>query len=950
MRRHLLVWASLILTAAACSPPSKSSGPPVAPTTTTEPSAKVAPEDAPLPLDARVKKGKLANGLTYYVLPHQKPEKRAQIWLAVNTGSVLEDDDQRGLAHFVEHMGFNGTKRFPKQELVAFLEKSGVRFGADLNAYTSFDETVYKLQVPTDKPEIVGRAVSVLRDWADGVTFDPNEVEKERGVILEEWRLGRGASRRLFDKQAPTVFHGSKYAERLPIGLPEVIKGASRDKLVRFYQDWYRPDLMAVVAVGDFDAAEMEKRIKDEFGSLPAPAKPRPRAAVVLPPHAEPLVTIETDPEMPTTAVSIISKLPHRPEASERDYRRSIGEQLYASMFNARLDEIRRDPAAPFLSASAGTSGFVRTADASRASAVVKEDGIERGFAALLEEVLRVERHGFTESELDRAKKRLLKSFERAAIERDKTDASDFAAEIVRNFLEEEAMPGREAELALAKKLVPTFSLPELNGLAKQLGSGSRVITVTGPTTIVKPTKASLLALEKDVSARTIAAYTDEQPTEALLKDAPTPGKVTSEKSIPEIGVTEWTLSNGVRVIAKPTDFNNDDVRMTAFSPGGTSLAKDADYIAAAEFADEVTNLGGLGPFDAVKLRKALSGKIAAVQPRISELDEGLTGSASAADVETLLQLAHLAFVAPRKDEKAFASWRQRQTEEVKNRRLSPDTLFRQELSVFSSQGHLRRQPTTPEILGKVDLDRSVAFYRDRFADAGDFTFVFVGNFELGAMKKLAETYLGSLPTKKRKETWRDVKASFPSGQKTLTVKKGAEPKSTVNLTLHGKETWSRDTDNDMKMLVEVLRYKLRQTLREDMGGVYGVQVAGNIVRRPRPEYRLTINFGCDPANVEKLEQAVFAEIKAIEEKGVDTETLDKIKETRRRSHEIDLKSNAFWGRELERAYTFGDDPKLILDVGSMIEKVTSARVQAAAKKYGKPTDYVLGVLEPESK
>mgnify|MGYP001466698867 CR=1 FL=1 len=948
MRRHLFVWFGLLV--AACSPPSASNKVPVPPTTTTAPGAEVAPEDSPLPLDARVKKGKLSNGLTYYVLQHKKPEKRAQIWLAVNAGSVLEDDDQRGLAHFVEHMGFNGTKRFPKQELVAFLEKSGVRFGADLNAYTSFDETVYKLQVPTDKPEIVSRAVSVLRDWADGVTFDPGEVEKERGVILEEWRLGRGASRRLFDKQAPTVFHGSKYAERLPIGLPEIIKGASRDKRVRFYQDWYRPDLMAVVAVGDFDPAKMEEQIRAEFDSLPAPTKPRPRPSVQLPPHSEPLVTIETDPEMPTTSGSLLSKLPHRPEASERDYRRSIGEQLYGSMLNARLDEMRRDPASPFLYASVGTSGFVRTADANRASAIVKEDGIERGFAALLEEVLRVERHGFTESELERAKRRLLKGFERAALERDKTDGAEFTAEIVRNFLEDEAMPGREAELELAKKLVPTFALSELNGLAKQLGAGSRVVTVAGPPTIARPTKEALLALEKDVAARTIAAYVDEQPSEPLLAQPPAPGKITSTKTIAEIGVTEWTLSNGVRVIAKPTEFSNDEVRMTAFSPGGTSLAKDADYVAAAEFADEVTNLGGLGPFDAVKLRKALSGKIASVQPRISELDEGLTGAASAGDMETLLQLTHLAFTAPRKDDKAFAAWRQRETEAVKNRRLSPDTLFRQELTVFANQGHLRRQPTTPETLAKVDLDKSIAFYRDRFADAGDFTFVFIGSFELDALRKLTETYLASLPTARRKEAWRDVKVAFPSGQKTVTVKKGTEPKSVVDLTLHGRETWSRDADNDMRMLVEVLRHELRQTLREDMGGVYGVQVGGGIVRRPRPEYRLTVRFGCAPENVEKLKQAVFDQIKAIQEKGVSAETLDKIKETRRRSHEVDLKSNTFWSRELERAYTYGDDPKLIPDIAPLIEKVTSARVQAAAKKYGKATDYVLGVLEPERK
>jgi len=867
----------------------------------------------------------------------------------VNAGSVLEDDDQRGLAHFVEHMGFNGTKRFPKQELVAFLEKSGVRFGADLNAYTSFDETVYKLQVPSDKPETVAKAVSVLRDWADAVSFDAEEVEKERGVILEEWRLGRGAGRRIFDKQAPTFFHASKYAERVPIGVPEIIKGASRDTLVRYYKDWYRPDLMAVIAVGDFDPAVMQTLIIEEFASLPAAKTPRPRPKVELPPHGEPLVTIETDPEMPATTVSIITKMPYRPEVSGRDYRRAIGEQLWSSMINARLDELRRDPNAPFLTASAGVGGFVRTSDALRQTAVVKEDGIERGFAALLEEVYRVERHGFTASELDRAKKRLIKSFERAAAERDKTDAGEYAAEMVRNFLEGEAMPGREAELALAQKFVPTFGLAELNGMAKSLGAGSRVISVTGPSTIVKPTPAALIALQRDVAARDIAAYVDDQPSEPLMKAAPTPGKVVAEKTIAEIGVTEWKLSNGARVVVKPTAFNNDDVRLAAFSPGGTSLVKDPEFVPA-QFADEVVNQGGLGPFDAVRLRKALSGKIAWVRPRISELDEGLTGQASASDLELLLQLTHLTFTAPRKDDKAFAAWRLRETEAVKNRRLSPETLFRDEMMIFSSQNHARRQPTTADILAKVDLEKSMTFYKDRFADAGDFTFVLVGNFELAKLKPLVETYIGGLPSVKRTETWRDVKVSFPKGAKTKVVQKGTEPKSSFTLTLHGRETWSRDTDNDMEMLVEVLRYHLREKLREELGGVYGVQVSGTVTRRPRQEYRLSVSFGCAPDNVEKLRDAVFDELRAVQDKGVDAETIAKVKETRRRAHETNLQSNAFWIRELEGAYTYGDDPKLILDVASLIEKVSSERVRAAAKKYGRRTDYVLGVLEPEKK
>jgi zinc protease len=949
MRRSLFVLSFLTLgLASACGAPPGPNVPDPATSGSSSPTAKKLDAlDEPLPLDKRITKGKLDNGLTYYVLPHQKPEKRAQVWLAVNAGSVLEDDDQRGLAHFVEHMGFNGTKRFPKQELVDFLEKSGIRFGADLNAYTSFDETVYTLQVPTDKPELLKRSISVLRDWADGIAFEPQEVEKERGVVLEEWRLGRGAGMRIFDKQAPVLYHGSKYAERITIGKPDIIKKATRDTLVRFYKDWYRPDLMAVVAVGDFSAADIEKQIQAEFKSLPAAKKPRPRTKVTLPSHDKTLVSIETDPEMPYASVAIMSKLPHRPEASARDYRRALGEQLFNAMLNSRLDEIRRQPDAPFLSASSSTSNLLRTADVFRQSARVTEDGIEKGFGALLEEVLRVERHGFRETELDRVKSQLLRHFQQAVKERDKTDARDFAAEIVRNFFESEAMPGREAELALVEKFLPTFELTEMNHLAKNYASGSKVIVVTGPATLQKPTESAMLGVNQKVATRDIKPYEDIGPGVSLMKGAPTPGTVVKTDTVPEIGVTLWKLSNGVRVIVKPTTFENDEVRMSAFSPGGTSLVKDADYISAG-YSDEVVGQGGLGPFDAVKLRKALAGKIVSVGTRIGELEEGLSGRASPSDLETMFQMVHLSFVAPRKDEQAFSTWQKRELENVKNRRVSPEATFFEDLLLFSTQNHLRRRPATPEIVQKVDLTKAMSIYQDRFADASDFTFVFVGNIDLAKLEPLVTAYLGSLPNKKRKENWRDVNVFWPKGVKTKVVEKGSEPKSLVSLTFHGTEKWTRDTENAMRMLSEGLRFRLRQVLREDMGGVYGVQAGGAISRRPRQEYKFNVSFGCSPENVDKLKQAVFDEIKAMQDKGIGDDYVSKIKEARRRSQETALKENSFWLRELERAYTYGDDPKLIPDIAAMTDKVTSANIQAAAKKYLSTKQYVLGVLKPQ--
>lgn len=906
----------------------------------------VDPLDSPLPLDSAITFKRMDSGLVYYVLPHKKPEKRAQIWLVVDAGSVLEDDDQQGLAHFLEHMGFNGTRRFPKQQLVDFLEKSGVRFGPDLNAYTSFDETVYTLQVPSDDAEVLSQAISVLRDWADGMTLDPEEVEKERGVVLEEWRLGRGARRRLFDKQAEVLYQGSKYARRLPIGKPEVIQQASRDLLLRFYRDWYRPDLMAVVAVGDFDAKAVAGRIEQEFGTLAPSPKPRPRPRVTLPPHSTTLVSIETDPELTSTSVAVVSKLPRRPQASARDYRRVLGEQLFSAMLNARFDEVRRRPGAPFLAAGSSTSRLLRTADGFRQAATVTEDGVERGFAALLEEVLRVERHGFTETELERARATLLRQFQQAVKERDKTDSRAYAAEIVRNFLEGEAMPGREAELALVEKFLPTFTLSELNALSKTLGTPSRVITVAGPTTMPKPSAAGLLQLEKQVASQDIRPFVDDAPTAPLMAAAPEPGRVAESKAIAELGVTEWKLGNGVRVIVKPTTFENDRVRVSAFSPGGHSLVRDADF-SSARYAAEVVGQGGIGQLDSVALRKALAGKLVSASSFISELEEGMNGEAAPSDLEALLQLVHLGFVAPRRDPDAFAAWQARLLEGVRNRRLSPETAFFEDLRALSTRDHLRRRPVTPEVVREIDLDKALGIYRDRFADAGDFTFVFVGAIELERLERLVVTYLGSLPTKKRRESWRDVKVSFPPGVQTKTVRQGNEPKARLSLTFHGQERWTRDTDNDMTMLGEVLRYRLRQVLREDLGGVYGVQVGGAISRRPRPLYRFEIAFGCAPDSVEKLKQVVFDEIRKLKQDGVEQDLVDKAKAARRQAHQVELERNTFWLRELERAYRYGDDPRLIPDISPLVEKVSVARAQAAAKRYLNEKSYVLGILLP---
>ena len=516
----------------------------------------------------------------------------------------------------------------------------------------------------------------------------------------------------------------------------------------------------------------------------------------------------------------------------------------------------------------------------------------------------------------------------------------------MRNFLQDEAMPGPETELALGEKLLPTIGLEELNRLGKSLGTGSRVVGVTGPATMTKPTEAALRGIAQAVAARDIKPYDDGGPSVPLMATTPTPGPVVTTRAIAEIGVTEWTLANGARVVVKPTEFKSDEVRLSGFAPGGTSLAPDADYDSV-RFADALVREGGLGPFDATALRKALAGKVVYASAGIEELEEGIYAGGSPSDLDAMFQMVHLRFTAPRRDDGAIAAWKEQEAERAKNRRLSPEGAFGEDLQLFSTQNHKRRQPTTPEMIQKIDVDKAFAFYKARFADAGSFTFVLVGKVDLERAKALSETYLGSLPTAHRKETWRDPNVQRPKGVAKKAVAKGSEPKARVSLTFHGPETWTRDTENDMRMLGEILRTRLREILREDMGGVYGVSAGGGIARRPKKEFSFSVSFGCAPENVEKLEKAAFDEIKAIQSSGIGPDYITKVKQLRRRDHETSVKENGFWLSELSRAYRFGDDPKLILDFDAMVDKVSSDRVRAAAKKYLTNTQYILGELRP---
>jgi zinc protease len=952
----------LALIAAACGgakPPAAGPGPgaaaaagsarPPAPAPAPAPAARD-PEDARLPLWSEVKHGQLANGLTYYVLKHGKPEKRGFLWLAVNAGSVQEDDDQRGLAHFDEHMAFNGTRRFPKAEIVNYLEKIGMRFGADLNARTSFDDTVYELEVPTDDPAYVAKGLDILHDWAGDVAYDPAEVDRERGVVLEEWRLGRGAQQRLFDKQAPVLFKGSRYAVRLPIGLPEIIKTAPRDRLHRFYKDWYRPDLMAVIAVGDFDPGAIEQEIQRRFGDLKNPEHERPRISAGVPAADGTRVSIETDREMPATVVSVYNIMPHRPESSFKDFRRITVEQVYQTILNERFGMIGRRREAPFVNAGAGIESPTREIDAFAREAQAKAGQAEATLESLFTEVLRVEQHGVTQSELDRARAILERFYLQNEVEDATSDSRNYTEEFTRNFFEGEFMVGRKRESELARKYLATVTLAEMNSLAKSFGgAANRVILIDGPPpdkAAALPTRERVLAIIDEVGKRQIEPWEDKAVTAKLMPQLPRPGKIVKEARREAVNVTEWTLGNGARVVIKPTDYEADRVALLGSSPGGVAMASDKAY-PDARFADDIAAVGGVGDHDPDELGKLLAGKHATASAEIGETTESISAGASVKDLETMFQLVHLEMTAPRKDDAAIAVWRQNLKEQLANRMRVPEVQFSIQSQTELYHGNPRRLPAVPGDIDKVDADRALAFYKDRFGDATDFTFVIVGAFDPAQLRPLVETYLASLPARGRREKEKDLGIRKARGVVKHAWMLGQEPNARVSVLFHGDDAWTRDKDRDLFILSQVLEIRLREVLREDKGGVYGVNVGGALVRAPHPERDFSIAFGCDPLRVTELINAMFDEIAQVQKAGIGPDYLEKIKQTFTRERETQLRSNGFWIGWLTSAYTYGDDPALVLDPSKMIARMTSDNVKAAAKRYLDPKQYFEPILLP---
>lgn len=863
-----------------------------------------------IPVDSAVKTGVLSNGLRYYIRRNTEPRNRAELRLVVHAGSIEEDSDQLGMAHFVEHMCFKGTAHFQKDELISFMERAGLKFGADLNASTSFDQTVYQLSLPTDstrlnnnRETIFKRGFQVLEDWAHLVNFNDKDIDNERNVVTEEWRLGRGASARMRDTYFPVILQGSRYASRVPIGTKESIKSSSYAAIKRFYRDWYRPDLMAVVAVGDFDVAKVETMIRTHFAKLKNPANERLHVDYKIAPNTSPLIAVVTDKEQPYNIAVLYYKQPKAADRVLADLRSATCRELFNAMLNARILEHLQQSNPPFLYGAASYGKFIGNLDAFQCIGVAKSgETISSTIESLLGDNQRAAKFGFQAAELARAKKTLLASLEKQFEEQDKTNSRAYIDEYIDNFIYGGSIPSAKFSYAFARRNMPGITLKELNGLAAGFtGRENRMAVVMAPAkeTGKLPDAAALLAVMNKTD-QSLTAYSDDASDKPLMPIPPLPGKILDEHLNAAIGLTEIHLQNGIRVLLKPTAFKNNQILLSAFSAGGTSVYPESNY-QNASFAADIAETSGLADFSAIQLEKSLAGRTVSVSPFIDEYQQGIRGSSSKEDFETALQLMHLYLTHPRRDTAAFRSFVVRETGSVINSSLDPGSVFADSVNAIMSGNNKRKlQPTVADIQS-LKLDAALDAYKGRFSDISAMTVVLVGNLDLKKIRPLLELYLGSLTSAGGKQTWKDDLHDYPAGVQEKVINRGAEPKSQVRIFYTGTRRYTPEINVQLDLLLSAMDIKLRESLRQDLGGTYGVSIYGAVTKIPRERYRIALSFGCAPENAGRLTKAALDVISVVRLKGISAADLEKVKAGNRRSYEVDLRENAYWLQQISQ-------------------------------------------------
>ena len=877
-----------------------------------------AQEMQPLPIDPKVRYGKLDNGLTYYIRHNELPENRADFYIAQNVGSVLEEDNQAGLAHFLEHMAFNGTKNFPGNGIDKYLQSVGMRMGENLNAYTSFDETVYTIiNAPVDKPNVVDSCLLILHDWSNSLALTDSMIEKERGIIREEWRTRRDASQRLLEKQLQQMFPGNKYANRIPIGSIDVINNFKPEELRTYYKKWYRPDLQAIIVVGDVDVDTVEKTIKTMFSDIPTPVNPAKREYVSVADNDEPIVSIATDKEASSTIIYIYHKYDPMPAQLRSTAAGLITDYISAvcsQILNERLEALLHQANPPFVYAEAYDGDFMvaRTKDAFTIAAIAKEGEIDSTMTALVREMERARQFGFTVSEYERAKINILKQYESAFNERDKQKNSSYTKEYVNHFTEGGYIPGIETEYTLINQIAPNITVEQVNQyLSQVIREKNIVLALSGPEKegVVYPTESELLEMFNKARSQKVEPYKEEVNNDPLIPELPAPGKIVKEEHDGLFDATVLTLSNGVRVVLKPTEYKKDEIQMTATSPGGNFMVGIDDAKNMKVF-NSVIGLGGLGNFSAIDLSKKLAGKKVSCSASLGVDNESLNGYASPDDVKTLFELIYLAMTSPRTDNDAYASFENRMKAQLENAKLDPSTALNDTISKVVYNNHPRAVSLEAEDFDKISYQRILDIYKERYGDASDFTFTFVGNLNVDSIRPYIEQYLATLPANGRVDK--------PSPDALPKIMKGKlenhfsremqTPKSSVFQLYSGKSEYNLKNLLTASLLSQILDLVYTETIREAEGGSYGVYAGVSLSDFPKGQTTLQVFFDTDPEKWENMVRIVDEEIQRIATDGPKSEHLTKSRDNMLKRHNERLQENSYWLNVIDSYYFRGMD------------------------------------------
>ena len=909
-----------------------------------------------LPTDPAVLSGKLENGMSYFIQRNTEPANRVMLRLVIQAGSNMEEDDQQGVAHLLEHLAFNGSENFEPQELVSYFESIGMNFGADVNAYTSFDETVYMLEVPADDPTMLDTGMLVFHDWACGLTLSQEELDKERGVVVEEWRLRRGLNGRINDTQIPLLLKDSRYAERLPIGKMDVIQNIPRQRVVDFYEKWYRPELMSVVVVGDVEPEKIEELIQEVMGDIPASEKPIERETYSVPMQTKPVVQIMRDPEQPYQLIQILEQVKNQPITTVGDMKNTIITQIASSIFNMRLSELSQSADSPWIDAAIANQFITHNTAFHMLGLVPLNNQFDKGFNTLLEEFLRYKKFGAIQGELDRAKENILASAEQSWKNRDKINSSQLASDIVNSIVTGDTLVSVEEMYKLYQKIIPTITLEEVNGVAatwfKNLGT--ILFAVIPENTTNFPSQEELLTQWQNFKpSKPLEPYTEDKVEGDLMTIPGQQGSVSYEGTLPGTDILSYKLSNGATLLLNQTDFKHNEILFNAVSKGGLSQLSDKDFPSGA-FAVSYNDLSGLNGFTPTDLQKKLAGKKVSLYTYIGNYNEQLSGSTTTQDLETLMQLIHLQFTAADFTDTAWANLMNNATLQAQSHGSQPNDVFSDKIIQILYGDNIRKQPLTTQLLEKVNAKTAEEAFIQRFSDAGDFTFIFTGDFNQEEVLELAATYLATLPAtnSQEKAIWREPE--FPKGINTAVVKKGLEEQSQVFIAFGGSlptvEPSTAYQESEMlSMLQNLLDLRFREVVREEKGGTYNVNVSASMELYPQRSFMVEILFGCQPGREQELTDAIIDEVENLRKNLVDQSYITKLQEAYRRSKETALKTNSYWATMAGSAALRDFSTTAIADAATIPSMVTPQAMRQLAQRYLDPNNYVVVFLEPES-